>query len=54
VNAQANQGFIDWEWLGAQQAVEEMTYTRHIRCEKPITVKMNGHKNKGIILKPEA
>jgi hypothetical protein len=53
VNAQANQGFIDWEWLGAQQAVEEMTYTRHIRCEKPITVKMNGHKNKGIILKPE-
>ncbi len=54
VNAQVNQGFIDWEWLGAQHAVEEMTYTRHIRCEKPITVKMNGHKNKGIILKPEA
>jgi len=54
VNAQTNQGFIDWGWLGAQKAVEEMTYTRHIRCEKAITVKMNGHKNKGIILKPEA
>jgi CheY-like chemotaxis protein len=54
VNAQANQGFIDWEWLLQQDVVEEMNYTRHIRCEKSITIKMNGHKNKGIILKPEA
>jgi hypothetical protein len=54
VNTPANQGFIDWEWLLQQEVVEEMKYTRHIRCEKSITIKMNGHKNKGIILKPEA
>jgi len=52
VNDYANQGFIDWEWLGAQKAAEELTFTRHIRLVKPLTVKMNGHKNKGIILKP--
>jgi hypothetical protein len=54
VNAHANQGFIDWEWLSKQKAVEELEYTRHIHCHNSITVKMNGHKNKGIILKPEA
>ena len=54
VNAQAHQGFIDWEWLANQPAVEELKFVRHIHCEKPITIKMNGHKNKGIILKPEA
>ena len=52
INEQANQGFINWAWLGAQKAIEEMTYTRHIRCDQPLIVKMNGHKNKGIILKP--
>ncbi len=54
VNEHANQGFIDWEWLSKQKAVEELEYTRHIHCDNSITVKMNGHKNKGIILKPEA
>ena len=52
VNEQANQGFIDWGWLADQKAVEEMAYTRHLRCDQPIVIKMNGHKNKGIILKP--
>ena len=54
VNSHANQGFIDWEWLSQQKAVEELEYTRHIHCDNSITIKMNGHKNKGIILKPEA
>jgi hypothetical protein len=54
VNAHAHQGFIDWEWLTKQKAVRELEYTRHIHCDNSITVKMNGHKNKGIILKPEA
>jgi hypothetical protein len=44
--------FIDWGWLQQQAGVEELTYTRHLRFEKPITVKINGHKNTGVILKP--
>lgn len=53
VNAKTDQGFIDWDWLLRQKAVEELEFTRHIHCERSITIKMNGRKNKGIILKPE-
>ena len=46
------QGFIDWEWLSTQRADEELVFTRHIQCKDPVTVKMNGHTNKGVIMKP--
>lgn len=53
VNSSVNLGFIDWDWLRDQPAEQELIYTRHIRFDKPITVKINGHKNRGIIVKPE-
>jgi len=46
-------GFIDWDWLKKQDAEEVLEYTRHIKFSSPITVRINGHKNKGIILKPK-
>ncbi len=52
VNSNEND-FVDWDWLLAQEPIEKMNYTRQVRFEKSITVKMNGHKNKGVILKPE-
>jgi hypothetical protein len=52
VNSFIHQGFIDWDWLNAQKAVEEFEFTRHLCFDKPITVKINGTKNKGIITKP--
>jgi len=53
VNSIQNTGFVDWDWLLEQESVESKVYTKHIRFKKPIIVKMNGHENKGIILKPE-
>lgn len=53
VNPHNNQGFIDWDWLLGQKPVEELSFTRHIRFSKPLTIKINGHQNKGVILKPE-
>ncbi|MFQ5823001.1 MAG: PEP/pyruvate-binding domain-containing protein [bacterium] len=53
VNSYLNEGFIDWDWLLQQNAFEETTYTKLLRFKKPITIKMNSHQNKGIILKPE-
>lgn len=53
VNSQRQRSFLDWEWLLGLPAVDEKTFTRHIRLESPITIKMNGHQNRGIILKPE-
>ena len=46
-------GFIDWEWLLKQKPVSEMTFTKHIHFKNPVTIKMNGHLNRGIIIRPE-
>jgi CheY-like chemotaxis protein len=48
----AQQGFIDWQWLKAQNCIDEKDFTRHIRLDKPVLIKINGHKNMGIIIKP--
>ena len=45
--------FIDWDWLLDQHSIEEMEYTRLIRFDKNVIIKMNGRINEGIILKPE-
>jgi len=49
----ARNGFIDWEWLRAAPVLEEKNYARHIRLDRPIIVKVDGHQNKGVIFKPE-
>jgi hypothetical protein len=53
VNSMTKDGFVDWEWLRTNPAVEEKRYARHIRLAKPIVAKVDGHRNIGIILKPE-
>jgi CheY-like chemotaxis protein len=53
VNTSSRKGFVDWDWLLEQKPLEVKEYTRLIRFENPIVIKMNGHQNKGIILKPE-
>lgn len=52
VNSSDQMCFIDWDWLNEQQAVQEMNFTRHLRFEQPISVRINGHENRGVILKP--
>ena len=53
VNPHDSQGFIDWDWLLAQPTLDRMNFTKLIRFEKPLIIKINGHENKGVILKPE-
>ncbi|MEW6511823.1 MAG: PEP/pyruvate-binding domain-containing protein [Bacteroidota bacterium] len=53
VNEHAHQGHLDWAWLLNQEPVEKKAFTRHLRFAAPLTVRMNGHENKGVILKPE-
>jgi CheY-like chemotaxis protein len=52
INPHINQGFIDWSWLKKQPVAEEFIYTKHIRFNEPLIIKINGHQNKGLILKP--
>jgi CheY-like chemotaxis protein len=53
VNSMTQDGFVDWEWLRANPVLEEKEFVRHICLTQPIVAKVNGHQNKGIILKPE-
>jgi hypothetical protein len=53
VNLEKGMGYLDWQWLLKQKPLEAMEFTRHLRFDKPIIIKMNGHENKGVIFKPE-
>jgi len=52
VSSRDQEDFVDWEWLMNREPEERGTYIRHLRFPRPLTAKMNGHQNKGIILKP--
>ena len=43
---------LDWDWLMAQPAHESKEWTRLVRFEKPLTVKMDGRGGRGVILRP--
>jgi CheY-like chemotaxis protein len=54
VNPESGDGVVDWDWLDAQPALSSAAHVRHIRLEQPVLVLMNGKKNEGLILKPQA
>ena len=54
VNPDAGEGFVDWQWLAAQHAVEERDCVRHLRLKAPLLVVMNGKLGCGLVFKPEA
>ncbi len=43
--------FINWEWLKSLPAENETEYLRHIKLEKPLTIKIDGKKSRAVILK---
>lgn len=45
-------GFVNWEWLNKQPIVSERKFTKHIRFDKPLTIKINGQTGMGVIYKP--
>ena len=53
VSSTSAKDLIDWQWLRDQAPMESIEFTRHLRFEKPIMIKMNGRKNLGVIYKPD-
>ncbi len=51
-NPEVGEGFVDWDWLTRQPALADTPFVRHLRFDRPITVKMDGRTNRGVILKP--
>jgi hypothetical protein len=53
VNSLHNKGYVNWDWLLSVDPYAQKKYTKHLRFNNPLLLKMNGHKNKGIIMIPE-
>ncbi len=53
IRSDPGESFIDWDWLLSQKYEETKQFIRHLHFKKPVIVKMSGHQNIGIILKPE-
>ena len=42
---------IDWDWLAAQDERQCTEFVRHVRLPRPLTVKVDGHTGRGVVLK---
>lgn len=54
VNPTTGGGFVDWEWLQRQPAVEETQFVRHLAIDEPVEVKLDGRTRRGVVFKPGA
>ncbi len=45
--------FVDWGWLGAQPLVERTRHLRHVRPERPLTIKIDGRRSLAVVLPGE-
>lgn len=52
LNPQVNDCIYDEEFLNRQEAVQETQFLRVVRFDQPLTVKINGKKSVGIVIKP--
>ena len=53
VNPDVGEGFVDWQWLADQPAVEEHGCVRHLQFPSPLVAVMNGKTSEGMIFKPD-
>ena len=53
INPYMGEGFIDYDFLNALPATHETDFIRHVHLESPSIIKVDGKKNKGIVLKPK-
>ena len=52
VNPDLGEGFVDWEWLASQPALDSLDGVRHVRLETPLEVVVSGKTGTGLIVKP--
>ena len=52
INAFINDGHYDLDFLAQQSSVFENEYIRHIRFDRPVIIKIDGKRSKGVVMKP--
>ncbi len=53
INSFINEGYFDTDYLNGFKAKFENEFIRHIVFDKPLTIKIDGKNNKGVIMKNE-
>ena len=54
INTYTGDGLFQKEMLDSMPAVEETPHVRHVRFDKPLKIMMDGKKQKGVVLLPDA
>lgn len=54
INTYTGDGLFQKEVLDSMPAVEETLHVRHVRFDKPLKIMMDGKKQKGVVLLPDA
>ena len=54
INTYTGDGLFQKEVLDSMPAVEETPHVRHVRFDKPLKIMMDGKKQKGVVLLPDA
>ncbi|MDR4989093.1 MAG: PEP/pyruvate-binding domain-containing protein [Bacteroidales bacterium] len=52
INPYLKEGYYDLDFLNKQTAVYEDQFIRHVRFELPLTIKIDGSKKLGVVMKP--
>ena len=45
-----SEDYFDWKWLNSLHVVQETTFLRHVRLEKPLILKIDGRKSQCVII----
>lgn len=53
VNPFMHDGFVDYDFLSGTEAVYEDTFLRHVRFPEPLTIRIDGRKKLGVVMKPQ-
>ncbi len=53
IGGERSDDFVDWDWLMSQKPKSTRGLISHLHFESPLTIKMDGHNNNGVIIKPE-
>lgn len=52
INPYINEGYYDIDYLNRITPVYEDSYLRHVRFDKPLDIKIDGRRHKGVVMKP--
>jgi hypothetical protein len=53
INEPAGNGCVDWNWMLAQNVVEQTEFVRHIKLSQPLEILIDGRQGNAAIIRPE-